>query len=346
MTVDERNQRILEAIVALYAMDGEPVGSGLLSRYFDMAVSSATLRNEMAALTRLGLLEQPHTSAGRVPSAKGYRYYLDNLLGQSADQSLPQTERRQINAAMAGLDFEPQHLVQGAARLLARHTGFTVAATTPASEDVCIAHYEVVQVGQYSASVLAVTNNGDVYTRVARVERGLTRAGAAQVANLLNHTMTFVSPADLTPRRLSEAAAELGGEYQVLMPAVLAAASLLQEAAQPKAYLEGVENLLRWPELQGSLADLLHTFNDGREASRLITPPGGRVSVLLGEDMEHPMPGLCIMAKRYLAGSGRTGTIALIGPNRMPFPQLMPRLEYFARKLGQGMSGKSIQEDN
>ena len=107
-----------------------------------------------------------------------------------------------------------------------------------------------------------------------------------------------------------------------------------------------MENLLRWPELQGSLADLLHTFNDGREASRLITPPGGRVSVLLGEDMEHPMPGLCIMAKRYLAGGGRTGTIALIGPNRMPFPQLMPRLEYFARKLGQGMSGKSIQEDN
>ncbi len=80
MPMDDRKQRIMMAIVSLYANEGEPVGSNLLSRYFDMAVSSATLRNEMAALTRLGLLEQPHTSAGRVPTAKGYRYYVDNLL--------------------------------------------------------------------------------------------------------------------------------------------------------------------------------------------------------------------------------------------------------------------------
>ena len=80
MTMDPRKQRVLQAIVALYAMEGEPVGSGLLSNYLDLSVSSATLRNEMAALTKLGLLEQPHTSAGRVPSTKGYRYYLDNLL--------------------------------------------------------------------------------------------------------------------------------------------------------------------------------------------------------------------------------------------------------------------------
>ena len=80
MAMDARKQRILEAIVALYANDGEPVGSGLLANYFDMALSSATLRNEMAALTKLGLLEQPHTSAGRVPSAQGYRYYLDHLI--------------------------------------------------------------------------------------------------------------------------------------------------------------------------------------------------------------------------------------------------------------------------
>ena len=84
MTMDARKQRVLQAIVALYGLEGEPVGSSVLANYFDMAVSSATLRNEMAALTKLGLLEQPHTSAGRVPSAKGYRYYLDNLLTRSA----------------------------------------------------------------------------------------------------------------------------------------------------------------------------------------------------------------------------------------------------------------------
>ena len=97
MAMDARKQRILEAIVALYANDGEPVGSGLLANYFDMALSSATLRNEMAALTKLGLLEQPHTSAGRVPSAQGYRYYLDHLIDAPKSGTLPEKDRRRID---------------------------------------------------------------------------------------------------------------------------------------------------------------------------------------------------------------------------------------------------------
>ena len=99
MTMDARKQRVLQAIVALYGLEGEPVGSSVLANYFDMAVSSATLRNEMAALTKLGLLEQPHTSAGRVPSAKGYRYYLDNLL--TDDQPLDRVTRARVDAVFA-----------------------------------------------------------------------------------------------------------------------------------------------------------------------------------------------------------------------------------------------------
>ena len=111
MTMDARKQRVLQAIVALYGLEGEPVGSSVLANYFDMAVSSATLRNEMAALTKLGLLEQPHTSAGRVPSAKGYRYYLDNLL--TDDQPLDRVTRARVDAVFASLDHEPEKLAQG-----------------------------------------------------------------------------------------------------------------------------------------------------------------------------------------------------------------------------------------
>ena len=117
MTMDARKQRVLQAIVALYGLEGEPVGSSVLANYFDMAVSSATLRNEMAALTKLGLLEQPHTSAGRVPSAKGYRYYLDNLL--TDDQPLDRVTRARVDAVFASLDHEPEKLAQGAAKALA-----------------------------------------------------------------------------------------------------------------------------------------------------------------------------------------------------------------------------------
>ncbi len=121
MTMDARKQRVLQAIVALYGLEGEPVGSSVLANYFDMAVSSATLRNEMAALTKLGLLEQPHTSAGRVPSAKGYRYYLDNLL--TDDQPLDRVTRARVDAVFASLDHEPEKLAQGAATALAALRG-------------------------------------------------------------------------------------------------------------------------------------------------------------------------------------------------------------------------------
>ena len=164
MTMDARKQRVLQAIVALYGLEGEPVGSSVLANYFDMAVSSATLRNEMAALTKLGLLEQPHTSAGRVPSAKGYRYYLDNLL--TDDQPLDRVTRARVDAVFASLDHEPEKLAQGAARALAAISGCTAAVSTPCAEDLCIAHYEVVQVGRSAAAVLAVTTAGYVRTRV------------------------------------------------------------------------------------------------------------------------------------------------------------------------------------
>ncbi len=342
MPMDRRKQQVLRAIVALYAMDGEPVGSGLLCQHLDMAVSSATLRNEMAALTKLGLLEQPHTSAGRVPSAKGYRYYLDHLL--SDGEALPEAEAARIDAALRELDHAPERLAQGTARALADDVCYAVAATTPRSEEARIAHFEVVQVGRYSAAVLAVTGTGGVHTRVARVETGLSRADAAKVAELLNRGLVFVAPADVTGSLLAGLAAALGEQGEALFPVIRAAAALVRDAARPNATLEGTQYLLEWPDFSGYLAELLQIFRDGEAAGRLIAPPTNRTSVLLGEDLPHPMPGLCIMSKRYLAGGGLTGSIAIIGPARMPFSKLMPRLEHYALRLGENMSGKPQEE--
>lgn len=340
--MDPRKQQVLRAIVALYAMDGEPVGSGLLCQHLDMAVSSATLRNEMAALTKLGLLEQPHTSAGRVPSAKGYRYYLDHLLTEG--EALSEQEAGRIDAQLRELDHEPEKLAQGTARCLADHVGYAVAATTPRADEVCIAHFEVVQVGRYSAAVLAVTGTGGVHTRVARVESGLSRADAALAAGVLNRGLTFVAPADLSGALLAGLAAGMGSRGEALFPVLRAAAALLRDAAQPRAYLEGEQYLLKTPGFSDHLAELLRIFSSGETAGRLITPPSGRTSVLLGEDLPQPMPGLCIMSRRYLAGGGLSGSIAIIGPSRMPFSKLMPRLEHFALRLGEHMSGKTQEE--
>ena len=118
----------------------------------------------------------------------------------------------------------------------------------------------------------------------------------------------------------------------------------LRQAAQARTYPQGLQYLMRWPELTGLLPRVLELFTDDERAGRLITPRTGRTTVLLGEDLQRPLPGLCFMSKRYLAGGGLTGAIALLGPTRMPFEQLVPVLDYFALKLGECMAGKA-QED-
>lgn len=336
MAMDARKQRILEAIVALYSTDGEPVGSGLLASYFDMAVSSATLRNEMAALTRLGLLEQPHTSAGRVPSAEGYRYYLDHLLTAPGATTLPDSDKAQIGAMFDQMDIEPEKLARSAAQALAEAAGCAAAITTPQAPDLCIAHFEVVQVGRYSAAVLAVTSAGGVRTRVARVETGLTRTDATQIAQLLNSRLTFVAPQDMDPMLIASLVMAAGRR---LAPVVLAAQALV--ATEPQAYLEGAQYLAQMPDVRQNLGTLLEVFSDSREALALLAPDGGKITAKLGTDTDPAMPGACIVSKRYLAGGGLTGTVALIGSTRMDYRRVIPVLDYFAAKLGHSMAGQS-----
>jgi len=334
--MDARKQRVLQAIVALYGLEGEPVGSSVLANYFDMAVSSATLRNEMAALTKLGLLEQPHTSAGRVPSAKGYRYYLDHLL--TDDQPLDRVTRARVDAVFASLDHEPEKLAQGAAKALAAISGCTAAVSTPCAEDLCIAHYEVVQVGRSAAAVLAVTTAGYLRSPGAggRPRHFPEKAGTG--AAPLHRSPTVSAPVDLSPRLLSELCGQISPE---LVPVVSAAAAILQDSTTPHVFLGGEQHLLDWPQLDGKVGTILTLLNDEEEAARLIAPLDEQnESILLGEDIEPQIPGLCIVSDRYLVGGGLWGSIALIGPTRMPFQKLMPLLHAFADQLGEGMSGK------
>ena len=315
MTMDARKQRVLQAIVALYGLEGEPVGSSVLANYFDMAVSSATLRNEMAALTKLGLLEQPHTSAGRVPSAKGYRYYLDNLL--TDDQPLDRVTRARVDAVFASLDHEPEKLAQGAAKALAAISGCTAAVSTPCAEDLCIAHYEVVQVGRSAAAVLAVTTAGYVRTRVARVRTGLSRENAAALAALRNRNLTFVAPVDLSTRMLSELCGQIAPE---LVPVVSAAAAILQDSVKPHVFLGGEQYLLDWPQLDGRVGDILTLLNDEEQAASLIAPPENRSeSVLLrGSGTADPRA-----VHRERPVSGRRRAVGLHCPDR-PHPDALP----------------------
>lgn len=336
--MDDRKQRIMTAIVSLYSGDGEPIGSNLLCRHFDMAVSSATLRNEMAALTRLGLLEQPHTSAGRVPTTKGYRYYVDNLLGERF--TLSEKEKAQVDEIFAGLDYDPEKLVQGAARGLSGLLGCAVVATTPRAEDQFIAHYEVIQVGRYTAAVLGVTGAGGVRTRVAKVDGELAEGDTEKLAGALNGHFRFVAEADIDAGRIRAAVDSLGALGAKSWPVFSAALTLLSEVGRGGVFFEGQQNLLQWPELEPNLRTLITFLSDDEHILEVVRPRGEQTTILFGDEFpEDPIPGLSLVIRNYLVGGGLSGAIAVVGPSRMKYSEVLPRLEYFCNLLGQGMSG-------
>lgn len=250
--------------------------------------------------------------------------------------TLPDSDKAQIDAMFDQMDIEPEKLARSAAQALAEAAGCAAAITTPQAPDLCIAHFEVVQVGRYSAAVLAVTSAGGVRTRVARVETGLTRTDATQIAQLLNSRLTFVAPQDMDPMLIASLVMAAGRR---LAPVVLAAQALV--ATEPQAYLEGAQYLAQMPDVRQNLGTLLEVFSDSREALALLAPDGGKITAKLGTDTDPAMPGACIVSKRYLAGGGLTGTVALIGSTRMEYRRVIPILDYFAAKLGHSMAGQS-----
>ena len=337
MPVDDRKAEVLRAIVSLYTNDGEPIGSHLLSEYMDLAVSTATLRNEMAALTKLGLLEQPHTSAGRVPSSAGYRYYIDHLMGL---EPLSGAQKAAIDAAFDTFDCDPSRLIQAAARALSRQTGLLVAAAAPRAEDIRIAHFQLTQVGSSTAAVLAVTSTGGVLTRVARTSCGLNDEGLRLAEMLINRAMAFLTPADASPALLRGLQLAFGSWADALMPIARAALQLVQEAGNPVTAVEGLAYLPEYPETAAALAPLLELGSDTERLARSIIPADDRLTVLLGSDEGSRLPpGIAVMCQRYLAGNGLRGGIAVVGPERMPYHTVGPVLRYYALLLGQAMSG-------
>ena len=232
-------------------------------------------------------------------------------------------------------DLSAEKLAQSAARALADYTGCAAVATTPQAEDLCIAHFEVVQVGRYSAAVLAVTSAGGVRTRVARVDTGLTRDDAANLAQLLNRGLTFVAPQDLSPMLMASMVLAAG---QRLAPVIMAAQALVTTG--PQACLEGAQYLAKMPDVRQNLGTLLEIFSDNEAATELIRPEGNKITATLGCDLDPAMPGACIVSKRYLAGGGLTGSVALIGSTRMEYERLLPILDYFAARMGQSMAGQ------
>lgn len=325
MELTLRKEKILTAVIQGFIRTGEPVGSKALAE--EIGVSSATVRNEMASLTELGLLEQPHTSAGRIPSQKGCREYVDRLMEVP---ELTAGEKRWIDARLTPGMFDPQQLLSRAVELTATVSRCAAAATTPGGAGAKVRAVQLVQTSRRTAMLLMMSSAGTMKSRVFRCDYDLTNDILRVFFRVFNEKVTGKNVSEITPAFLQSLGASLGEMYALVGAPLRALLEAAADTAQTETLLSGQMNLLSYSEL-----DLLDTrrildFLDRRdEMGALLRQKPGKVTALIGRECGHTqLNNAAVLVSRYRVDGQDAGAVAVIGPVRMDYPRLTALLEY------------------
>ena len=334
MELSERKQKILGAVVEQYIKTGEPVGSKSLLAALDMSVSSATVRNEMAELSAMGYLEQPHTSAGRIPTNEGYRYYVDNLMvKRQVDESL----RRRIQAGIHGAT-DPEKLLEKAGEVLADLTDCAAVSTTPSGEGAFIKRVEIVPVGTRTAMIVLLTSTGVLKSKVCRCDEDLNASLIESFYNVMKASFIGKPLDGVDAAMMQTLAASLGLDVFALLPLVTAVSDLAQEACHTEVVLGGQSNLLHYTGYYGSTAyELLEFLRRGEPLSRLLSSAsdGDDVKVRIGsENPYRQLINSSVIVSNYNINGSKCGSIGIIGPTRIDYASLIPSVKYLTDLVG------------
>lgn len=336
---NERRRKILAAIVDAYIETGEPVGSKFLTDKLDEEVSSATVRNEMAELAAAGFLEQPHTSAGRIPTAPAFRFYIDNLMKQD---SLTDEDRENIDSTLRRLSDSPDRLMEEASRILATSTGYAAVTTTPDQRSSAIRRIELMPISSHKVAMLLVTDSGVLRNRSCRLPEEIRLEELDQVAQLIRMRFLNVPLSHVCLADIQEVLDTMGKAAERYSPVLATFYGLVQESADSEVLLTGQLNLLQHPDYAPERAKSLLTFLAQREqlADMLQQSASSEgLRILLGSESDKQELGdSSIITTQYTTGGLARGTIGLIGPMRMDYASAIPKVEYFAKAVGRILS--------
>lgn len=341
MELSERKQKILAAVVEQYIKTGEPVGSKVLLDLLDMSVSSATIRNEMSDLVMMGYLDQPHTSAGRVPTGQGYRYYVDNLMKST---QLSDETRRLIDAGVETGAGDPERLLEHAGEVLAYLTKCAAVMTTPAGESARIKRVELVPISSRTVMIVLLTSNGILRSKLCRMDSVMTASMCETFYNIADAALIGVPVRNITPAYLQSLAARLGMDTLSMFPLLSAVAELSQSAIQSQVMLEGQSNLLHHREYEGRAYELLEFLSRESPLEQLIGQSRGDFDIRIGKENVFPqLENSSIILAKYSIGEDGGGFIGVIGPTRIDYGRLIPSLKYISGLISETM--KKALED-
>jgi heat-inducible transcriptional repressor len=337
--LDEHSKSLLKTLVERYIADGQPVGSRTLSKASGLELSPATIRNVMADLEELGLIASPHTSAGRIPTARGYRLFVDTMLTAApglVGDSRPLEQQLQPD--------QPQRVIASAAQLLSNLSSFVGVVTAPRKPSV-FHHIEFLRLGERRVLVIMVAPDGDVQNRVIFTAQDLSQAELAEASNRLNAHYAGLSLESVRERLKSEVDA-LRGEIAQLMSAAVQVGTEAMQHEEDRVVVSGERNLLTVQDFShdmGSLRRLFDLFEQKTQLMRLLDVSSRAEGVRIyigGESQVVPFEELSIVSAPYEVDGQVVGTLGVIGPTRMAYDRMIQIVDITSRMVSQALSQK------
>ena len=339
MELSERKKRILAALVDEYISTAEPVGSKLIAEKSGLSVSSATIRNELAELTSAGFLEQPHTSAGRVPTAAGYRLYVNELMER---QKLSAEETEEINRSLSAKAQQPQDMVSDVGRLAAELTNYPALALTAMTPDT-IRRFDLIYIDSNTFIIVVLMGSSKVKNKLVHLPFSVEQNMVQKLSTVFNANFCGLTEDQISPLLISSTERSIGDTMGLVAVIAGFAIEILSEAKATQSVLTGEAKLLQLPEFRDpdKAHSLMSYLADSQHLESLHGMDfGDDVKVLIGpENVAEELRDSSVVLAKYDAGDGMQGLIGVVGPTRMDYGKVAAKLSYIADGLSRALAG-------
>lgn len=347
MDLNERKLQILQAIIADFISTGEPVGSRSLSKSHDMGISPATIRNEMSDLEDMGYLTHPHTSAGRVPSDKAYRLYVDELMDTS---HLPEEKKEAIKEKLAETRHELDTTIEHAAELLSEMTNLTSFAITPRGHENKLKYIQFLPVDERTVVLMLVAENGKVLNRAIRVNEDYTEENLELMSKVMTHnyrgkTISSIMAAGII-NDFTNDMGSLAGLAKDISPSFM---KTLQQMLDVDLYMNGYSNVFNLPEYSGDIEksrNFLQLLEKKDHLKELIVNRDNGLVITIGDENSDDMQDVALITADYKVNGKLVGKLGVIGPKRMKYGEISSVLKYISDNISQTFEISPPEEES
>ena len=334
MDLDERKRKILHAIIQTYLETGEPVGSRTISKYSDLKLSSATIRNEMSDLEEMGYIIQPHTSAGRIPSDKGYRLYVDHLMQEK------EREVTELKELMIRRTDKLEQVLKRVVKVLASNTNYATMISAPQYHQNKLKFIQLSRVDEHQILAVIVAEGNVIRNKLIPLCEELDTETILKLNILLNTMLNGKTIAEINLQMISSMKEQAGIHSNIISDVVDAVAEAIHSDEGMEIYTGGATNIFRYPELSdnGKASELIQTLEEKQMLAELVTETLNKedkgIQVYIGSESPiQSMKDCSVVTATYELGQGLQGTIGIIGPKRMDYENVMSTLKTLMDQL-------------